>query len=391
MLEFLKDVRVLEVSLFSADALGGHLADLGAEVIKVEPPGGGGFRGAAVSGGELQDSHWNRGKKSVAINLKTPGGQEVFRRLAATSAVVIDGLRYGTAHRLGFSYDEIVAVNPTVVYCVLNGMGSYGPYTRLATHGLSFDCFAGLSPPIIDADGTPRLSGAATGTTGVLAGPLYAAMGVLAALHAAGRDRKPQYVEVAQVDAAINWNFQQLTALANGRPTYGEGIRASLRYQYYETNDGNYVVFNALEDKFWLRFCESLERMDLYEPGRRKPGEDVEAEVLLRNELTAIFKARTRREWTEFFIATDIAGAPAFLGADLFDDDHTKARRLVYEQAHPDGTSKRMVGTCIKTKPDDGFAPPGAPHVGQHTEEVLTRLAGYDAAGIERLRSAGTI
>jgi len=390
-MELLKDVRVLEVSLFSADALGGHLADLGAEVIKVEPPGGSGFRGSAVSGGELQDSHWNRGKKSVAINLKTAEGQEAFRRLAATSAVVIDGLRYGTAHRLGFSYDDIVAVNPTVVYCVLNGMGSFGPYTRLPTHGLSFDCFAGLSPPIIEADGTPRLSGAATGTTGVLAGPLYAAMGVLAALHAAERDGKPQYVEVAQVDAAINWNFQHLTALANGQPAYGEGIRASLRYQYYRTSDGNYVVFNALEDKFWQRFCESLDRMDLYEPGHQKPGEDLEAEARLREELTAIFKERTRKEWTDFFIAADIAGAPAFLGADLFDDDHAKARRLVYEQAQPDGTSQRMMGTCIKTKPDEGFAPPAAPHVGQHTEELLGALAGYDAAGIERLRSSGAI
>lgn len=390
-MELLKDVRVLEVSLFSTDALGGHLADLGAEVIKVEPPGGGGFRGAAVSGGELQDSHWNRGKKSVAINLKTSEGQEAFRRLAAKSAVVVDGLRYGTAVRLGFGYDDIVAVNPKVVYCVLNGMGSYGPYTRLPTHGLSFDCFAGLSPPIIETDGTPRLSGAATGTTGVMAGPLYAAIGVLAALHAAGRDGKSQYVEVAQVDAAINWNFQHLTALANGRPGYGEGIRASLRYQYYETSDGNYVVFNALEDKFWRRFCESLDRMDLYEPGRQKPGEDAEAEARLREQLTAIFKSRTRRQWTDFFIATDIAGAPAFLGADLFEDDHTKARRLVYEQAQPDGTSQRFIGTCIKTKPDEDFAPRAAPHVGQHTEELLAALAGYEPAGIARLRAIGAI
>jgi len=97
-------------------------------------------------------------------------------------------------------------------------------------------------------------------------------MGVLAALHAAGRDGKPQYVEVAQVDAAINWNFQHLTALANGQPAFGEGIRASLRHQYYRTRDGNYVVFNALEDKFWLRFCKSLDRMDLYERGRRSRG-----------------------------------------------------------------------------------------------------------------------
>jgi crotonobetainyl-CoA:carnitine CoA-transferase CaiB-like acyl-CoA transferase len=216
-------------------------------------------------------------------------------------------------------------------------------------------------------------------------------MGVLAALHAARRDGKPQYIEVAQVDAAINWNFQHLTALANGKPSYGEGIRASLRYQYYETSDGNYVVFNALEDKFWLRFCESVDRMDLYEPGCQRPGKDLEAEVRLREELTAIFKERTRKEWTDFFIATDIAGAPAFLGADLFDDHHVKVRRLAYEQAQPDGTSQRMIGTCIKTKPDQGFAPQPAPHVGQHTEELLSALANYDAAGIERLRSIGAI
>jgi crotonobetainyl-CoA:carnitine CoA-transferase CaiB-like acyl-CoA transferase len=107
--------------------------------------------------------------------------------------------------------------------------------------------------------------------------------------------------------------------------------------------------------------------------------------------LTDIFKTRTRREWTEFFIATDIAGAPAFLGADLFDDEHTKARQLVYEQAQPDGIPQRLIGTCIKTKPDEAFAPPAAPGVGQHTEELLTALAGYDAAGIERLRSTGAI
>lgn len=169
-----------------------------------------------------------------------------------------------------------------------------------------------------------------------------------------------RYIEVAQVDAAINWNFQHLTALANDQPSYGEGIRASLRYQYYRTRDDNYVVFNALEDKFWLRFCESLDRMDLYEPGRQRPGEDPESEARLREKLTSIFQSRTREEWTDFFIATNIAGAPAFLGADLFDDDHVRARRLVYEQAQPDGTSQRLIGTCIKTKPDERFFTAGS-------------------------------
>jgi len=106
---------------------------------------------------------------------------------------------------------------------------------------------------------------------------------------------------------------------------------------------------------------------------------------------TLVWGSGFRRDWTDFFIATDIAGAPAFLGADLFDDDHARARRLIYEQAQPDGTSQRLIGTCIKSKPDERFAPPAAPHVGQHTEELLTVLADYDAAGMERLRSSGAI
>jgi len=391
-MEFLKDVRVLEVSLFSPDALGGHLADLGAEVIKIEPPSGGGFRGpAGIQGADLQNTQWNRGKKSVTLNLKSVEGVEAFRRLAATSAVVIDGLRHGAAKRLGIGFDDMVVVNPQIVYCVLNGMGSFGPYAQLPTHGLSFDCFAGLNPPIIDSDGTPRLSAAATGTTGVLAGPLYAAMGVLAALHAAGRDGSPQYVEVAQVDAAINWNFQNLTALANGQQSYGAGVQASLRYQYYESSDGNYVVFNALEDKFWVRFCEATDRMDLLEPGRVHPGQDGEAEDYVRRELTAIFKSRTRSQWIEFFIATNIAGAPAYQGADLFEDAHAKARQLTYEESQPNGSTKRLIGTCIKTDGEREFAPSPAPAVGEHTEEVLTTLAGYDAGDVDRFRSIGAI
>ena len=262
----LHDVRVLELSLFSPDALGGHLADLGAEVIKIEQPGGGGFRGGLFPADNVQNLQWNRGKKSVTLNLKTDKGIAIFRRLAAEAAVLIDGLRAGAADRLGLGYDDVVELNPTIVYCSLNGMGSYGPYAKLPTHGLSFDCFAGLNPPLIQADGTPRLSAGATGTTGVLAGPLYAAMAVLAALHSTRRDGRSQYVEVSQVDAAIAWNFQKVTALANDLFGYSDGMHDSLRYQYYETSDSNYVVFNALEDKFWQRFCEAVDRTDLYEP-----------------------------------------------------------------------------------------------------------------------------
>ncbi|WP_319456761.1 MULTISPECIES: CaiB/BaiF CoA-transferase family protein [unclassified Mycobacterium] len=386
----LHDVRVLELSLFSPDALGGHLADLGAEVIKIEQPGGGGFRGELFPPDNVQNLQWNRGKKSVTLNLKSEKGIEIFRRLATEATVVIDGLRAGAADRLGLGYDDVVELNPTVVYCSLNGMGSYGPYAKLPTHGLSFDCFAGLNPPLIQPDGTPRLSAGATGTTGVLAGPLYAAMAVLAALHSARRDGRAQYVEVSQVDAAIAWNFQKLTALANGLFGYSDGPHASLRYQYYETSDGNYVVFNALEDKFWHRFCKAVDRMELYELGCARLGDDPQADERLRSELTAIFKCRTRRQWTEFFIATDIAGAPAFESGDLLDDEHVKARAMVYETSAEDRPPLRLIAMPVKTKPGRPFAATLPPAVGAHTDEVLTQ-AGCDEAELAELRRDGVI
>ena len=387
----LHDVRVLELSLFSPDALGGHLADLGAEVIKIEQPGGGGFRGELFPSDNVQNLQWNRGKKSVTLNLKSEEGAAIFRRLAAEATVLIDGLRAGAAERLGLGYDDVVELNPTIVYCSLNGMGSYGPYAKLPTHGLSFDCFAGLNPPLIQADGTPRLSAGATGTTGVLAGPLYAAIAVLAALHSARRDQKPQYVEVSQVDAAIAWNFQKLTALANDLSGYSDNMHASLRYQYYETSDGNYVVFNALEDKFWQRFCEAVDRMELYEPGCARLGDDPQTDEHLRSELTTLFKSRSRRDWTDFFIATDIAGAPAFEGSDLLDDEHVKARAMVYEPPATNRPPLRLIATPIKTKPDRPFAAALPPTVGAHTDEVLTTLAGCDEVELARLRREGVI
>ena len=141
------------------------------------------------------------------------------------------------------------------------------------------------------------------------------------------RDGTAKYVEVAQVDAAIVWNFQKLTPMANGESFDDSGIRDSVRYQYYETADGNYVVFNALEDKFWLRFCEEVATPGPLRGRTHTSGHTSRPRSRkLRAELADIFRARTRSEWTQFFIDTNIAGAPAFLDGDLFDDPHVKAR-----------------------------------------------------------------
>ena len=194
---------------------------------------------------------------------------------------------------------------------------------------------------------------------------------------------------MAEVDAAITWSFEKLTAIASGLPYENLGIQDALRYQYYETSDQNYVVFNALEDKFWSRFCIEVGRQDLYELGNAHPSTDPAGHKKLREELTEIFKTRTRTEWTEFFIKTNIAGAPAFLGADLFDDPHVKARKLVYDQPTDQGTL-RMLRTPIKSQMD-GPPPSIAPEVGEHTDAVLQAILGCDQAELDKLHVAGVI
>jgi crotonobetainyl-CoA:carnitine CoA-transferase CaiB-like acyl-CoA transferase len=204
------------------------------------------------------------------------------------------------------------------------------------------------------------------------------------------RDGTAKYVEVAEVDAAIIWNFRKVTAMASNLPYDDLGMRDQPRYQYYDTSDGNYVIFTALEDKVWRRFCNVIGRDDLYELGNVNPSDDPATTEKVRRELTDIFRARTRTEWTQFFIDTKIAGAPAFLGADLLDDPHVKARNLVYEQSESTGVP-RMLRTCIKTKPDDGPPPSAAPAVGEHTDDILRTVLRCDDAEVKRLHADGVI
>jgi crotonobetainyl-CoA:carnitine CoA-transferase CaiB-like acyl-CoA transferase len=388
-LNLLDDVRVIEFSIFSPDALGGHLADLGAEVIKVEPPGGGGFRGELFDANNVEDISRNRGKKSVAINLKTPQGRQTALDLVAKSDVVINGLRSGALDRLRLSFEDLIEVSPQLVYCSLNGMGSNGRYAQLPTHGLSFDCFAGLTPPVYTSDRSPRLPGGTQGLVGVTAGPLYAALGVLAALHRTRSDGLPQQLEVAQVDAAIAWNFRRIYASANALGDHGNEISDSVRYQYYETSDERLVVFMALEDKFWQRFCAALDRMDLYEPGR-EANPRASTTQALRSALTEIFRSRTRAEWVDFFLTEDVAGAPAYLDGDLLDDPHVDDRALIYDQTISDQSSVRMVGSPLKFQ-GHRFAPTRAPQVGEHTEEVLADLLGLENTQLAALRASHAI
>jgi crotonobetainyl-CoA:carnitine CoA-transferase CaiB-like acyl-CoA transferase len=380
MYDLLSGIRVLEVSFLAPDALGGHLADLGAEVIKIEePPDGSRIRWPGAPLWRVLHWRWNRGKKSVFLDLKSAEGRDTFLQLARTADVVVDGLRAGAMSRLGLSYDAVKALNPGIVYCSLSGLGQDGPYRDMPTHGWAFDALAGLGRPVIAPDGTPRLPAERASLVGIQAGPLYAAVGILAALLRQRSTGQGTYLDVAEVDAAIVWRANVVDALANG--VVAPNMAERLRYQFYATSDDQYVMFMALEEKFWRNFCEGAGRPDLLEhPGADQTGSSDDIEQL-RRELTVIFRSRTRADWVAFFIEYDVAGAPVYLGLDILDDPHVAAHNLVFDQQQADGSALRLLGTPIRMA-GSTFEPTPAPAAGEHTQEILdAAVTSADAAG----------
>ena len=217
----LEDVRVIESSLLEPGALGMHLAELGAEVIKVEAPGEGDYiRRLAwpfIEGVSILHWHVNRGKRSIALDLRQEQGVEVYLDLIRSADVVIEGMRPGALARRGLTYEAVREANPAIVFCTLSGFGLTGPYRDLPSHGIAFDSFSGHAPPAIDDDGFTAIG--PHSTIGTKAGPLYGALGVLAAVIRARSTGQGTWLEVAQTDAAAAINWLKIEGLqAHRRP-----------------------------------------------------------------------------------------------------------------------------------------------------------------------------
>ncbi|MEY2435070.1 MAG: hypothetical protein QOC92_4795 [Acidimicrobiaceae bacterium] len=392
----LDGLRVVEVALLAPNMVGMHLADLGADVIKVEEPGRGDYTrsvGAAQQGG-LSYLHlrWNRGKRSVAIDLRTDEGAAVFLDLVRDSEVVIEGLRAGALARRGLGFEELSAINPALVFCAVSGFGQTGPYRDLATHGVAYDAYAGLARPEQTADGFPAIPSRYF-DIGTQAGALYSALAVVAAVNRARATGKGAFIDVAQADAAVAWNAGRVDSLLNGGggdAAGGAGLGAGVRYQYYATADDRHILFQASERHFFERFCHAIERDDLLRPGSGAEfGEHARGDVALRRELAGIFATRTQAEWVSFFIEHDVPGAPVNTARELVDDPQFRDRSRVIDQDHPVAGPLRLLATPIRTgEPTEPTGP--APALGEHTDEVLAEL-GYDDAKIAALRGAHAV
>ena len=331
----LHGIRILEVSALGPAAITMPLIDLGAEVIKVEPPAGDYIREMTwpiVEGVSLMHLHLNRGKRSIVMDLRTEEDVATFKELAKTCDVVVEAGRPGVLARRGVGYDDLVALKPDIVFCTISGYGMTGPYKDLPAHGVAFDTWAGIVTPQVDEDGFSYLPEHAS--MGIHAGPLFGALGIMAAVLRAKVTGEGSYLEIAQSDAAaaMDW-YRSETWKAYERPesevtgnksdNYERrdpgtaGMIHGVRYQVYEAADGRYVLFMASEQSLWKNFCEAVDRVDLFEkwPGSKYADHAV-GNLELRAELRDIFAHPDRHRVDRLRDRAELPGGPGQLPED---------------------------------------------------------------------------
>jgi len=385
----LSGIKILDLSRLLPGPFGTLLlADMGAEVVKVEDPNGGDYgRWAPPLLGNLS-CHFhalNRNKKSITINLKHPEGVSLLLHLVKKFDVLIEQFRPGVMDRLGVGYEEVRKANPRIVYCALSGYGATGPYKDRAGHDLNYMGIAGAASITGPREGAPVVSGLQIGDIG--GGALMCVIGILSALHHRDRAGEGQFVDVSMTDGIVSWlALQAADYFAEPKTVPGPGdMRLNgglLCYRIYETSDGRHITMGALEPKFWEAFCRAVDRPHLigeqYAQGtaREKPCEELEA----------LFKSKTFDEWVAFAADKDLMLEPILTFGEAFSHPQVKAREMVVEVNDPRTGPQRQLGFPIKFSETPGEIRSFAPELGEHTEEVLVRELEYSREEIARLR-----
>jgi crotonobetainyl-CoA:carnitine CoA-transferase CaiB-like acyl-CoA transferase len=402
----LAGMRVIECSMLGPAAITSSLVDLGAEVIKVEPPAGDYIRAMTwpiVEGVSLMHLHLNRGKRSVTLDLRSDAGKKVFRDLARTADIVVEAMRPGALERLGIGPTALRPDNEKLVFASISGYGATGPYKDYPSHGIAYDTWAGVVTPAVDDEGFTYIPEHIS--IGIFAAPLYGALSILAAVIHARETGEGASLELAQSDcaAAFDWYrsetwraYERPESEVTGNASDGYerrapgtgGMREGVRYQIYASSDGH-VLFMASEQAFWKNFCEAVDRPDLFE---RWPGstyaDHARGNRELQAELRDIFVTKTSKEWVEFGGEVNTPIAPVNTPKTLPDDPQFADRFDWLPAAH---LGADQLGFPVKFTGDPLPIPDRAPTPGQHTEAVLRAVCGYDDETLASLRESGAL
>jgi crotonobetainyl-CoA:carnitine CoA-transferase CaiB-like acyl-CoA transferase len=374
------------------------LGDLGADIIKIEEPGAptgrraqqagkAGSQGLAAAFGGSPFNALNRNKKSIALNLKSGPGKEVFLRLAQRADIVVEEYRPGVAARLGISYDKLSVRNPRLIYCSITGYGQDGPYRDLVGHDLNYIATAGVLSILGRPGQLPTIP------HNIIAdyagGGMHGAIGILAALVARTQTGRGQYVDISMMDGALALMAQAFsTFFASGAiPKRGETALdgAIPNYNVYETKDGKIITIGSIEPWFFANLCRALGREDLIE---HEFSSDKRAEI--KKFFTDSFKTKTRDEWFELLTKTDICVGKMNTLDEVGSDPQVLARKMIVELDAPGGQKVKQVGISVKLSETPGSIRTLAPALGQHTDEVLTGL-GYTLEQVAKWREEGAV
>ena len=379
-------VRVLDMTrLLPGPMCTLYLADLGADVIKVEDTGAGDYaRGMAASPDAVPRgmSAWyravNRNKRSLAIDLKSPSGHRAFMALAEHADVIVEGFRPGVVATLRVDYQSVRAINPRIVYCALSGYGQTGPRAGAAGHDINYLGYAGALHHSGERGGAPALS--SLQIADLLGGAATAAIGVLAALYGVSRGGEGRFIDVAMADAVLAHEIFLLGALEDagtlaprGEDLLTGGVPC---YGVYATRDDRWLAVGALEPKFWRALCKTLARPDLVDL-QFATGADGER---ARATLEGIFGAATLAAWCERFADVDCCVTPVLTFDEVLADPQFRARGMIVRR--PDGS--RQYAPPFKLSPDAFSVARDAPAQGEHSRELL-REAGYADPAIDAL------
>ncbi len=386
----LSGLRVLELTQVMAGPFCGQvLADMGADVIKVEPPEGGDQSrrslGFAMKGEDTAAFlAVNRNKRSVALDLKDDAQREIFLRLARTADVLIENYRPGVAERLGVGPDALEAVNPRLVFASISGFGQTGPYAMRPGFDLIAQGLAGVMSVTGEPGGEPVKSGIPISD---LSAGLFCAVAILSALHARERTGRGQRIDTSLFEGALAlsiWESAELWATGRTPQPLGSAHRLTAPYQALRTRDGHITV-GGNNQRLWERLCRAVGREDLVTDERFATNEGRMANRLaLVAELESALAARDTDDWVQALLEEGVPVGPIHDYAQVFDDPHTQAREMMVELEHPVEGTVRGLGIPVKLSDTPGSVRRAAPLLGEHTEEVL-REAGVDDAAIKAL------
>jgi len=390
----LAGVKVLDVSQVMAGPYCCMLlADMGADVIKVEPPGSGdqtrGAMGFKMKGPDSMGFlNMNRNKRSIAINLKSDAGKEILFELAKDADILVENYRPGVMKRLGVGYEVMRKINPALVYVSISGFGQSGPWAERPGFDLMAQAMSGVMSVTGHGDGKPVKAGVPVADIGCALFAVYAA---LSAYIGAKNTGQGQYIDASLFDSALAfsiWDTSEYWGTGQPPVALGTANRMTAPYQAVKAKDG-YFVMGATNNKLWQKLCEILARPDLLQnPDYQTIAGRLGHREALITELEKSFTNRDADEWIDLMLAEGIPAGPILDYPQAFESEHGKHRQMKIEIDHPLEGKVPNIGFAVKMQGTPQQVRRHPPLLGEHTQEVLEE-AGFTSAQIESLRTQG--